>query len=487
MSMKSALVLFFVVASCSSLGSVEDCVNLDQAVAHVKMLTQYAPRVTGSGDIHDTITGGVYSAAEYIVETLQAYQYTVSVEKFPVTTFQITEFELVVDFDGDFSTPDQLILSSTAIPPTLKYATISYHMHIPLVLDEKVPYTVPGLEYWVYQDMEAGPPEPEITLVYRVDEPAFVCSTPDTFSISYQDYVTINQYKTETTALYVKFSSYSAEVTGYNIVAFKDKGQNHIDADQKIIVTAHYDSVFTKGAIDNGSGVASLLETARIISELDTVIPVWFVFFDAEEIGCLGSEAFVAAHDLDHSTCINVDSIASGDTVYIGGFPHYPDMWMSYYHTDPVLDKYIAGIAKSILGYTPDPWLLEYAGGYSDFVAFTREKILCTDITTFDKEAVTIPVISEEKQSDHAVIWKKGERILYYQEDRFSKVIPFIHTSHDDLAHFNQDLFYDATRVVTKATYALSTHQENRWWVVILCLGAAAIAAYSIWHVKQYL
>ncbi|MGD2246908.1 MAG: M28 family peptidase [Candidatus Methanofastidiosia archaeon] len=482
--MKFPLILFFVVASCSSVGSVEDMVNLDQGIAHVKMLTQCAPRVTGSGDIHDTITGGVYSAAEYIVETLQAYQYTVFVEKFPVTTFQITEFELVVDFDGDFSTPDQLTLS-TAIPPTLQYSTISYHMHIPLVLDEKVPDTVPGLEYWVYQDMELEPPEPEITLVYRVNEPAFVCSIPDAFSISYQDYLIINQYKTETTALSVKFLSHSADVTGYNIVAFKEKDQEKDQKqDQKIIVTAHYDSVFTKGAIDNGSGVASLLETARIISELDTVIPVWFVFFDAEEIGCLGSEAFVAAHDLDHSVCINVDSIASGDTVYIGGFPYYPDIWMSYYHTDPDLDRDTARIAKSILGYTPDPWYLEYAGGYSDFVSFTREKIPCTDITTFDKEAVTIPVISEEKQSENAVIWKKGDGILYYQEDRFSKVIPFIHTSHDDLAHFNQDLFYDAARVVTKATYALSTHQEKRYWGGLLCLGAAAIVAYSIWHIK---
>lgn len=470
------------VISCSSMGSVEDSVSMNHAAAHVEALTQCAPRVTGSGNTYDTVAGGVYSAAQYIVNTLQEYGYTVYVEEFPVTTFQITEFRLVVDFDGDFSTPDHLDLSSTAIPPALRYVNLSYDMQIPLVLDEKVADTVPGLEYWVYHDMESYPHEPEITLVYRMNEPAFICNIPDVFSISYQDYVMIKNNKTETTAISVKFFSHSADVTGYNIVASNHKNK---DNDKRIIVTAHYDSVFTKGAIDNASGVAALLETARIFSDLETDIPVWFVFFDAEEIGCLGSKAFVETHDLAGSICINVDSIASGDTVYIGGAPRYPDFWMSYYHTDPELDRYTASVAKSILGYTPDTWHLEDAGGYSDFVVFTRENISCTDITTLDKEAVNIPVISEEKQSENAVIWKKGERTLYYQEDRLSKVIPFIHTSYDDLAHFNQHIFYDATRVVSKATYALSTQKEE-YWKGIIYLGMAAIVACIIFHLKQY-
>lgn len=60
------------------------------------------------------------------------------------------------------------------------------------------------------------------------------------------------------------------------------------------LIAAHYDTVpGSPGADDNGSGLAVLLECARLLSKATPATPVGFVCFNAEEDGLLGSEDFV--------------------------------------------------------------------------------------------------------------------------------------------------------------------------------------------------
>jgi hypothetical protein len=481
--MKRVLILILFV-SLSSLGAVEDEVNLEKTVQHVEMLVEYSPRLAGSGTADDGIIGGDYSAALYIADTLREYNYDVEIEEFSFTTFQITEFALIVDFDGDFSTPDQLDLTDRAVPPTMRYSDISYDMAVPLVfLDETtdIQTTTPGFEYWLYHDTQYSDiaRQSSIALVYKENEPAFMSFLRETFSISYEDYLLLKERETANTIVWVKFSSHSEEVTGYNVVGMR-RGRA-----RTVVLTAHYDSVYTDGAIDNGSGVAALLETARILSDKHVGATMYFVFFDAEEIGLLGSEAFVIDHEFPQSVCINVDSIASGDTVYVGAFARYEDLWESYFFTDSNLDMHVASIAEEILGYIPERLYLEDVGGYSDFVSFTKKGVPSTDITTLDKEAAKIPVISEEKLSEHATPWVRGGRAVYIQEDRFSKVIPYIHTSHDDLDHFDKALFYDTTRVVVKAAHDLSRTREGEIEPVYISVVGLAAAVFIIWHLRK--
>lgn len=62
-----------------------------------------------------------------------------------------------------------------------------------------------------------------------------------------------------------------------------------------VVLCAHYDSVFAgPGASDDGTGVASLLEIARIVRTEKYRNPVAFLIDDGEESGLLGAEAFVA-------------------------------------------------------------------------------------------------------------------------------------------------------------------------------------------------
>ncbi|KAA0256979.1 MAG: M20/M25/M40 family metallo-hydrolase, partial [Chloroflexi bacterium] len=65
-----------------------------------------------------------------------------------------------------------------------------------------------------------------------------------------------------------------------------------------LLLTAHYDSTIqSPGAMDDGSGVAVLLETARVLASAapmqNTVI---FLFTDHEEGGLYGAKAFIARH-----------------------------------------------------------------------------------------------------------------------------------------------------------------------------------------------
>jgi len=91
-----------------------------------------------------------------------------------------------------------------------------------------------------------------------------------------------------------------------------------------IVVGAHYDSISTErdnpnapapGANDNATGVAAVLEVARIMSQQQPRATVIFVAFGVEEINRVGSIAFVnnyiVGNNIDVSAMINMDIIGS--------------------------------------------------------------------------------------------------------------------------------------------------------------------------------
>jgi Zn-dependent M28 family amino/carboxypeptidase len=81
--------------------------------------------------------------------------------------------------------------------------------------------------------------------------------------------------------------------TYYNVVATK---LGTLDPTAEYIVGAHYDSVENPGAVDDASGVAVLLESARILSKYDSDYTIRFIAFDREEQGMIGSRAYAQGH-----------------------------------------------------------------------------------------------------------------------------------------------------------------------------------------------
>ncbi|MCU0475004.1 MAG: M20/M25/M40 family metallo-hydrolase, partial [Anaerolineae bacterium] len=93
---------------------------------------------------------------------------------------------------------------------------------------------------------------------------------------------------------------------------------------QAIVIGAHYDSrtddlrdnlAFAPGAADNGSGVAAILEMARIFSQIRPRATLIFVLFAAEEVDRQGSRAFVRdyirGYNIDVKLMINIDTVGS--------------------------------------------------------------------------------------------------------------------------------------------------------------------------------
>jgi Zn-dependent M28 family amino/carboxypeptidase len=97
-------------------------------------------------------------------------------------------------------------------------------------------------------------------------------------------------------------------------------------ASQYYIVGAHYDSVGNPGADDNASGVAGVLEAARVLSQYDFEASLVFVAFDREEQFLYGSQDYANEHWNDNILgMISLDMIgfnySAGNTASIYGRP----------------------------------------------------------------------------------------------------------------------------------------------------------------------
>src|SRR5690349_5198407 len=79
--------------------------------------------------------------------------------------------------------------------------------------------------------------------------------------------------------------------TYYNVVASKTGWEF---PNSWYIIGAHYDSVNNPGADDDGTGVAAIMEIARILSTYDTRYSIRFIAWDREEQGKIGSTAWVS-------------------------------------------------------------------------------------------------------------------------------------------------------------------------------------------------
>ena len=113
--------------------------------------------------------------------------------------------------------------------------------------------------------------------------------------------------------------------------AFKTDGATHTSSNviatkagvstKQIIIGAHYDSVAVgRGAFDNASGVALMMQLADALRAAQTPYSLVFVAFGAEEAGLKGSKAYFdnmsAAQKAATVLMINFDSVAAGDQMY---------------------------------------------------------------------------------------------------------------------------------------------------------------------------
>ena len=87
-----------------------------------------------------------------------------------------------------------------------------------------------------------------------------------------------------------------------------------------VIVCGHFDSIGGTGTNDNGSGVACILEMARLLINIPTEYSIKFINFSGEENGLIGSTAYVnnvvnaTLPKMDIRLVFNIDGIGRPST-----------------------------------------------------------------------------------------------------------------------------------------------------------------------------
>lgn len=99
-------------------------------------------------------------------------------------------------------------------------------------------------------------------------------------------------------------------------VSARIRGKERYEKEKVVMLIAHFDSISddpkkgAPGADDNGSGVAVILETARILKEIPLRRTVMFSLFSNEEQGSIGSKVYALQakqNGLDIRAVINLD------------------------------------------------------------------------------------------------------------------------------------------------------------------------------------
>ena len=127
---------------------------------------------------------------------------------------------------------------------------------------------------------------------------------------------------------------------------------------KEIIIGAHYDCVNTHGVDDNGSGVATLLESAFKQKDKSNEYTIKYIFFGAEEEGVKGSKYYaneLSKEEVDNiEFMVNVDSILAGDYCYIFGGVQQADGTVSQtdilYKTKEIAEENNIGVKLNTTG-----------------------------------------------------------------------------------------------------------------------------------------
>lgn len=184
----------------------------------------------------------------------------------------------------------------------------------------------------------------------------------------------------------------------------------------RLIIGAHFDAVpGSPGADDNASGVACLLEAARIFAESGGTDNVEFVAFNLEECGMIGSRAYARALKKKRERVLGMLSLEMvGFVSEKKGSQKMPIFLRPFY---------------------PD------TGNFIGLVANTRSVKLLEEVRKIFKsvnalavESLTLPangwVFPDARLSDHSPFWDEGFPALLVTDTSFFRN-PHYHTVQD--------------------------------------------------------
>lgn len=169
------------------------------------------------------------------------------------------------------------------------------------------------------------------------------------------------------------FTFYGNPYTSYNVVA---EQPGLIEPEVIVIICGHLDSITMQspydsapGADDNGSGSATVVEAARILSELNFRYTIRYLCFGAEELGLIGSDFYA------QEAAANGDSIIA--VVNLDMILFAPDSLRQLFVPYNTISEELAMNMQSITEtYVPELELnVQYSPGttYSDHASFWQQ------------------------------------------------------------------------------------------------------------------
>ncbi len=170
------------------------------------------------------------------------------------------------------------------------------------------------------------------------------------------------------------------------------------ESEEAIIVSAHYDSVWRgPGVVDNATGVEGVRRIAERLASGGHKRSLIFIGFAAEEIGCVGSQAWIFDAEITGElerikACVNLDCIAHGERLELMASPQ-------------ALSDRLAGFAGELgLGERYDLNIAP-AGPGVDAFPFHRKGIPAATVSHFGYDEYHLPserleLIDEQRLSD---------------------------------------------------------------------------------------
>lgn len=387
-----ALLVLVAALAATALGQPLPAASGTAALAHVAALSQQI----GS---RPAASPADARAADYIVGHLQALGYRVERQSFPFRSFEeVRAPELVV------LTPAQAVLR----PVTLAYSTSTPRDGVEaevtaaglgreedmrgLRLDGKVALIERGQIFFQQKVVNAATAGAAAAVIYN-NQPG-PAQTGTLLEPSRIAAVMISQDEGQRLLQWLRagpvrvrlvVGTAIGERTSQNIIGIKAGARL---PGEVVVVGGHADSVPNgPGANDNASGVAAMLEAARVLAAVPTARTVHFVAFGAEEVGLIGSRFYVDHRNGTIVGMVNMDMVGHG-----------PGLLLINSGNDNALVDVAERVARR-LGISVTRVRLREGG--SDHLSFERAGIPVVFIHTGDDSAMHTPDDVLERVDPH--------------------------------------------------------------------------------------
>jgi len=330
----------------------------DNALSQIEALVDFGPRVAG-GPVEA-------AAADYIAAEMESYGLEVEIQEFPMTYFE--DFGSTLEVVGGLALSPNTMSFSPAGEFTAEIVDcgLGYPEDFPPEVADNIALIRRGELYFSEKTQNAANAGALAVIIFNHSPGNFfgtlgsIADIPAvSISLEEGEYL-VSLLAGGPVTVYLDVDTEAYDSTSKNIIGTLEG----LQPEQGIVyIGGHYDSVSAgPGANDDASGVAAVLEAARVLGTLGhrTKATLKFIAFGSEETGLDGSYWYVVENEEEVSTMgvgmINLDMVGVGDTLLLGNIGWGGDSLVDY-----------TGDKASAMGM---PWEPFTAGTNSDHTYF---------------------------------------------------------------------------------------------------------------------